>query len=351
MGFPEASPSAGDVPAGGAVTAEDPRRSGFIPQKQPGLYAVRLQVAGGSLGADQLVRLAELVRRYGSGLVHLTARQGVELLDIPSEQCPALSAELKRSGLSVGVRGNRVRTVTACSAERCRFGLIRAQGLAAAIDAHFYGRGGLPHKFKIGVTGCPNACLKPRENDLGIQGVVRVRLAPDRCTGCGACVRACPAGALKLAEGIAVIDRRRCLGCSRCVRVCAQSAWQQAEVGFRVFAGGKMGKFPRLGRVVFPFVTGEESVLTVIDATLSFYASEGKPQERFADTIRRVGWDRYRAYVRERLSAPALRPAQGRLSSTLRPRPEGSSSKPAAAGPVASRNLTMKSATLRRKRS
>jgi len=292
----------------GERAPDEPRRSGFIPQKQPGLHAVRLQVAGGSLNAEQLVHLAELARRYGSGLVHLTARQGVELLDVPEEHCLALADELARSGLSVGVRGNRVRTVTACSAERCRFGLIRAQALAAAIDARFYGRGGLPHKFKLCVTGCPNACLKPRENDLGIQGVARLRLVPDRCTGCGACVRACPAGALTLAEGIPVIDRRRCLGCSRCVRICAQSAWHETEAGFRVFAGGKMGKFPRLGRVVFPFLKGEESVLTVIDATLSFYASEGKPKERFADTLRRVGSQRYRAYVRERLSASVAPP-------------------------------------------
>jgi dissimilatory sulfite reductase (desulfoviridin) alpha/beta subunit len=101
-----------------------------------------------------------------------------------------------------------------------------------------------------------------------------------------------------------------------------------------------MGKFPRLGRVVFPFLRGEESVLTVIGATLSFYASEGKPKERFADTIRRVGWQRYRAYVRESLSPPALRPAQGRPSS----------SKPASAAPAAPHRLPMKSAARRRKR-
>jgi len=279
---------------------EEPRRSGFIPQKQSGLFAVRLQVAGGSLNAEQLAGLAEIARRYGSGLVHLTARQGVELLDVPGENCAGLSAELARVGLSLGVCGNRVRTVTACSAERCRFGLIQAQGLAALINDRFCGRGGLPHKFKIGITGCPNACLKPRENDVGVQGVARVALTPDRCTGCGACVKACPASALRLEDGIAVIDRRRCLGCSQCVRVCPQSAWEQAARGFRVFVGGKMGKFPRLGRVAFPFLTGEDKLLAVIDATLSFYANQGHSKERFADTLRRVGWQRYRAYVRER---------------------------------------------------
>ncbi|MFR0781422.1 MAG: hypothetical protein ACLSHP_00200 [Coprococcus sp.] len=28
----------------------------------------------------------------------------------------------------------------------------------------------LPHKFKFGVTGCQNNCLKAEENDVGIKG-------------------------------------------------------------------------------------------------------------------------------------------------------------------------------------
>jgi anaerobic sulfite reductase subunit C len=329
MAFPAPAPAGGGVAAG----EEAPRRSGFIPQKQSGLFTVRLQVAGGSLTAEQLAHLAELARRYGSGLVHLTARQGVELVDVPGGNCEALSAALAQVGLSVGVRGNRVRTVTACPAERCRFGLIQAQGLAAVIDDRFYGRGGLPHKFKLCVTGCPNACLKPSENDLGIQGVARVALTPDRCNGCGVCIRACPAHALRLEDDIAVIDRRRCLGCSQCVRVCPQSAWQQVAHGFRVSVGGKMGKFPRLGRVAFPFLTGEEKLLAVIDATLSFYASQGVPKERFADTLRRVGWPRYRAYVRQQLSTSTSprAPARATAPTGRRPRRAGEPPSPRAA--------------------
>ena len=32
----------------------------------------------------------------------------------------------------------------------------------------------LPHKFKFGVTGCQNNCLKAEENDVGIKGAIRV---------------------------------------------------------------------------------------------------------------------------------------------------------------------------------
>jgi pyruvate formate lyase activating enzyme len=47
----------------------------------------------------------------------------------------------------------------------------------------------------------------------------------DRCTRCGACVRACPSGALSQKEdGSLVYDRTRCTLCGRCVSACVQGA-------------------------------------------------------------------------------------------------------------------------------
>jgi aryl-alcohol dehydrogenase-like predicted oxidoreductase/NAD-dependent dihydropyrimidine dehydrogenase PreA subunit len=44
------------------------------------------------------------------------------------------------------------------------------------------------------------------------------------CGGCGACVRACPAGALSLMEGRAAVDPGRCLLCGYCGAVCRDLA-------------------------------------------------------------------------------------------------------------------------------
>ena len=47
----------------------------------------------------------------------------------------------------------------------------------------------------------------------------------DRCTRCGACVRACPSGALsREADGSLKYDRTRCTWCGRCVAACVQGA-------------------------------------------------------------------------------------------------------------------------------
>jgi ferredoxin len=46
------------------------------------------------------------------------------------------------------------------------------------------------------------------------------------CTGCGACVEACPTGALTLVEGKARFDADRCQACKVCVQVCPTGALQ-----------------------------------------------------------------------------------------------------------------------------
>jgi signal transduction histidine kinase/Pyruvate/2-oxoacid:ferredoxin oxidoreductase delta subunit len=47
---------------------------------------------------------------------------------------------------------------------------------------------------------------------------------PERCRLCFTCVRECPAKAIKVAGGQAVVVPERCIGCGNCVQVCSQKA-------------------------------------------------------------------------------------------------------------------------------
>lgn len=54
----------------------------------------------------------------------------------------------------------------------------------------------------------------------------------EKCTGCGRCVSACPAQAIRLIDGKSATDRKKCKGSGNCVQVCPNEA--------RSLAGKKM---------------------------------------------------------------------------------------------------------------
>lgn len=43
---------------------------------------------------------------------------------------------------------------------------------------------------------------------------------PDKCKGCGVCVKRCQVNAIAEKDGVAVVDRKRCIGCGLCVTGC-----------------------------------------------------------------------------------------------------------------------------------
>ena len=116
------------------------------------------------------------------------------------EDLQKVKDELAKGGVGTGVCGPRVRTITACQgSEICPSGCIDTYSLAKELDARYFGRE-LPHKFKFGVTGCMNNCLKAEENDVGIKGGMLVSLEESSCIKCGVCEKACRESAITFDE-------------------------------------------------------------------------------------------------------------------------------------------------------
>ncbi|MBN2198129.1 4Fe-4S binding protein [Candidatus Wolfebacteria bacterium] len=50
------------------------------------------------------------------------------------------------------------------------------------------------------------------------------------CAGCGACINACPYGAIKIGkDGKAVIDMNKCQQCGACVKICPFNSIKEVD--------------------------------------------------------------------------------------------------------------------------
>ncbi len=114
--------------------------------------------------------------------------------------------------------------------------------------------------------------------------------------GCNLCVDICKEKALILQDEKPVLDRNRCILCGDCIQSCPTDAWKTERMGYAVYAGGKMGRHPRLAEKIADFVD-EEQGLRIIQSCLDFYLQYGDKKERLSDLIRRVGMDRFKAAV------------------------------------------------------
>ncbi len=268
------------------------KKGGFMKQKQKDNFSLRLSVVGGQVSTEQLVAITEVANKYGHGYIHLTSRQGIEIPFIKLEDIDEVKSALEKGGASPGVCGPRVRTVTACQgSEVCPNGCIETEELAKELSERYFGKE-LPHKFKFGITGCQNNCLKAEENDLGIKGGVRVGWKPEACINCGVCAKVCREGAITIKDGVIEIDREKCNYCGRCVFSCPTDAYESTP-GYLISFGGLFGNKINKGEAIIPFVENKDVLFRVCDAALKFFDENANPGERFKFTIDRVGKDKF----------------------------------------------------------
>jgi len=174
--------------------------------------------------------------------------------------------------------------------------LIDTFALARKIHDRFYTgyrQVDLPHKFKIGVGGCPNNCVKPDLNDFGIMGQRLPAWDLSRCKACGTCAveKACPIGAVGLTNGVPHASEERCNNCGRCIGKCPFGVADEGTTGYAVMIGGRWGKQVNRGTPLNVILTQESAVLDVIESAILLFREQGRPGERFASLIERLGFE------------------------------------------------------------
>lgn len=274
------------------------KKGGFMRQKQKNNFSLRLRVVGGNVTAKQLAKIAEVSEKYGDGYVHLTSRQSVEIPFIKLDQIDEVKQSLAEGDVEPGVCGPRVRTITACQGKAiCPSGCIDTYALAKELDDRYFARE-LPHKFKFGITGCQNNCLKSEENDVGIKGGIKVNWIEDKCIQCGVCVKACREGAITLTDGKIEIKEDKCNFCGRCTKACPVDSYEETE-GYIVSFGGLFGNSINKGETVIPFIKDHEKLLEVCDAAIKFFEKHALAGERFKFTIDRIGKETFEKAIEE----------------------------------------------------
>ena len=287
------------------------KNGGFMRQVQKDRFSLRLKVVGGNLTTDQIRTIAEVADRHGSGHVHLTSRQGLEIPFIDLQDVETVKEALGAGGVDTGVCGPRVRTVTACQgSEICPSGCIDTLALAKGISERYFGRE-LPHKFKFGVTGCQNNCLKAEENDLGIKGGYVIDWQEEPCVFCGVCAKVCREGAIFASDDEIRLDPSKCNHCGRCVKSCPTDAWK-GQSGYLLSFGGLFGNRIAQGQEIMGIQTDLGTIFRASDAALDFFDRHGNPGERFRAVIDRAGWEAFKKAIQAAIQAqgPAQGPAQ-----------------------------------------
>lgn len=268
------------------------KKVGMIQQKQLEYFAMRLHVVGGDLTAEQLQKVAEVAQKYGRGQIHLSTRQGIEIHYVHHSKLEEARRELETAGIQMGACGPRIRIIVACPGNAtCKWGIIDTKSVAHYLDQKYF-RQDTPHKFKIGVTGCPHNCAKANENDLGVMGGILPGWQKETCIHCDLCVNTCPTKAIYKQNNEYLLDESKCLYCSICTSNCPADSWVVAKSGYTVWIGGTMGKIPRLGTRLKTLIETEDELYQLIDRIIEYYRKNGKKRERFGHMIDRLGEDR-----------------------------------------------------------
>jgi sulfite reductase (ferredoxin) len=86
---------------------------GVYGQRQPGVQMIRIKLPFGKVTFKQLLRIADIADEYGSGNLHLTTRQDIQLHYVSLDKTPELWAKLELDDITLREAcGNTVRNVT-----------------------------------------------------------------------------------------------------------------------------------------------------------------------------------------------------------------------------------------------
>ncbi|MDO5100795.1 MAG: sulfite reductase subunit C [Eubacteriales bacterium] len=282
--------------------------------------ALRVRIPGGLVDPDSLQVVAKVSQQYGNGQIHITTRQGFEILGIAVEDMPAVNAMIQpvidkmqinqdKSGSGYGAAGTR--NVSACIGNKvCPKAQYNTTEFARRIEKVIF-----PNDLhvKVALTGCPNDCIKARMHDFGIIGTCLPQYEMDRCVTCLACVKKCKrisVGALSVENNKIVRNEEKCIGCGECVINCPMSAWTRSpKKYYKLMIMGRTGKKnPRMAIDWLKWVD-EDSIVKIIENTYAYakeFIAKDAPggKEHVGYIVDRTGFPTFREWALRGVELP-----------------------------------------------
>ena len=218
--------------------------------KQAGYRAVTLSLkphghAPGDITSEQMAVVADLSDAYSFGELRASHEQNLILADVKLSDLLPLWGKARAAGLATPNIGLLTDIICCPGGDFCSLANAKSIPIAEAIQMQF---DNLDYLHDIGdlelnISGCMNACGHHHIGHIGILGVDK--------------------------DG---------------------SEWYQVTIG------GKQGNDASIGSVIGPSFSAEE-MPGVVQRLIEVYIQERTPEERFIDTVRRIGVPPFKAHV------------------------------------------------------
>ena len=200
-------------------------------------YMLRVAVPYGTLNSAQMDMLAHLAQTYDKGYGHFTTRQNIQYNWPELSDVPDMLSDLADVGMhAIQTSGNTIRNVTAdhfagAAADEITDPRPVAELLRQWSTDHPEFQF-LPRKFKIAITGSPNARAVTKAHDIGLRMVLR--------------------------DGAA---------------------------GYEVIVGGGLGRTPMIGKVITDFLP-QTDLLPYVEAIVSVWNRLGRRDNKYKSRIK-----------------------------------------------------------------
>lgn len=136
--------------------------------QKDGTFSVVPRMRGGVTTPDELRRIADVADKYKVPMVKVTGSQRIDLLGVKKADLPSVWRDLGMASGQAYTKG--VRMVKTCvGTEFCRYGVQDSTSTGIELERRLENLF-TPHKFKMGVVGCPRNCAEATVKDLGFVG-------------------------------------------------------------------------------------------------------------------------------------------------------------------------------------